>query len=273
MIKNNPFYLIFHGVGFLLATFIIMTPTVYAEEQSATGKGTIEIISGLPTGPVDPENPEMPVDPGPGPVTTGPLRINYVSSLSFGNNKIQKENRQFFANAQLFHDGTTPRGSYIQITDERSGKQGWTLQVRQEYQFKNPVIQEAAEQELKGAVLSFDHGWANSAYPLENPPNVVKDIIEITELATTQNVAIASENSGKGQWTIEFGASETNKNERNNTLFPKKQPSGEAVLDPTFENQPVFENKAIFLSVPERTVIKPVQYQTELTWLLAALPN
>ncbi|OJG89770.1 hypothetical protein RV15_GL001611 [Enterococcus silesiacus] len=231
------------------------------------------MISNLPTGPVDPENPENPVNPGPGPSTIGPLRIDFVSTLNFGNNKIQEKDRQFFANAQLFHDGTTPRGSYVQITDERSGKQGWTLQVRQEYQFKNPVIQETEAQELRGATLSFDHGWANSAYPLETPPNVVKDTIEITELATTQNVAVASENSGKGQWTIEFGASKTNTNDRDNTLFLKQKPSGEAVLDQAFENQPVFENKAIFLSIPEGTVIKPVQYQTELTWLLAALPN
>ncbi|WP_170923045.1 hypothetical protein A5821_002837 [Enterococcus sp. 7F3_DIV0205] len=247
--------------------------TSYAESSDVTGTGNIEMTGGIPKQPIDPENPEIPVDPGPSPSTDGPLRIDFVSSFHFGHNKIEEKNRQFYANAQLFHDGTTPRGSYIQITDERSDKKGWTLQVRQEYQFRNTIIQEKEAQELKGATLSLDHGWANSIYTWETPPIVTKDTIEISELAMTQNIAIAEIGSGKGQWTIEFGASETNKNQQKNTLFPKTTPSGDAIVDPEFENQPVYGNTAIFLSVPERTEIKPVQYETELTWILAALPT
>ncbi|ALS03004.1 hypothetical protein ATZ33_16945 [Enterococcus silesiacus] len=257
----------------LFVTSIVFVEPVLAESAERIGKGKIEMIGGIPKDPIDPENPEKPVDPGPGPSTDGPLRIDFVSSFNFGNNKIEKRNHHFFANAQLFHDGTTARGSYIQITDERSEKLGWTLQVRQEFQFKNSVIQEKDEQELKGATLSLDHGWANSIYTWETAPVVTKDTIEITELATTQNIAIADVGSGKGQWTIEFGASETNTNNQKNTLFPKTTPSGEAVLDSEFENQLVYGNKAVALSIPNGTVIKPVQYETELTWILAALPN
>ncbi|MEI5994538.1 WxL domain-containing protein [Candidatus Enterococcus mansonii] len=245
---------------------------VFAEEHSVTGHGAVEYTGEYPKEPVDPENPEKPVNPGPGASTDGELRFDFAPTLNFGKNKITEANRNFYVNAQLFHNGPSARGNFLQITDSRAERSGWTLQVRQEYQFKNDVIQEEKEKELRGAVLSFDKAWANSAYTQEKAPQLSKDIIQLNAQEITFPVASADQGQGKGSWIISFGASDENKHEQTPTLFPKVDEKNQPILDEQFENQQVYGNKAIFLSVPDTVTIHPVQYQTELTWILAELP-
>jgi hypothetical protein len=259
-------------VSLLFLTIQGTALSVSAEEGTFTGKGTIEYTGEVPKTPVDPENPEKPVDPGPGPSTDGLLRFDFAPTLNFGSNKITETNRNFYVNAQLFHDGPSARGNFLQITDSRAESLGWTLQVRQEYQFKNDVIQEDGEKELKGAVLSFDKTWANTAYTQEKSPQISKDIIQLNAQGTTFPVASAETGQGRGTWIISFGASKENNHDQPNTLFPKLDEKNQPILDENFENQEVYGNQAIFLSVPDGVKIHPVQYQTELTWILAELP-
>lgn len=260
------------AAGILFLAIIETNNLVFAEENQVTGHGTIEYTGEHPKEPVDPENPLNPVDPGPGPSTDGELRFDFAPTLNFGRSKITETERNFYVNAQLFHAGPSARGNFLQITDSRPESSGWTLQVRQEYQFKNDVIQENDEKELRGAVLSFDKAWANSAYTQEKAPKLSKDIIQLNAQGTTFPVASADQGQGKGSWIISFGASEENNQEQPNTLFPKVDDNNQPILDENFENQQVYGNKAIFLSVPDAVKIHPVQYQTELTWILAELP-
>lgn len=260
------------AVGMLFLAIIGTQNVAFAEENSVTGKGTIEYTGEHPKEPVDPENPVKPVDPGPTPSTDGDLRFDFAPTLNFGRSKITETDRNFYVNAQLFHDGPTARGNYLQLTDSRPESSGWILQVRQEYQFKNEVIQDDKEKELRGAVLSFDKAWANSAYTQEKSPQLSKDIIQLNAPGTTFPVASADQGQGKGTWIISFGASAENHQEQQNTLFPKVDEKNQPILDENFENQQVYGNKAIFLSVPDAVKIHPVQYQTELTWILAELP-
>lgn len=234
------------------------------------GNGTVTVEGRGNTDPIDPENPDSPADPGEGPSTDGSLRFDFVSSLNFGNAKITSSDREYFSQAQLFHSDTAARGAYVQITDERKGSTGWTLQVKQSYQFKNDVIQNVQERELNGAVLSFDKGWANAFNPA-NPPVVTRDTINLTNVGNYYDVARADEGSGYGTWIIEFGASEENKGNQGNTLKPLVDENGEPIIDSVFNKQ-AYSNSAISLKIPDSTKIYPVQYQTELTWLLAELP-
>lgn len=259
-------------IGWTLLQVISLNKVAFAEENSVTGQGTIKYAGELSKDPVDPENPWKPVDPGPGPSTDGLLRFDFAPTLNFGSNKITQTNRNFYVNAQLFHDGPAARGNFLQITDSRPENSGWTLQVRQEYQFKNDIIQEDNEKELKGAVLSFDKAWANSAYTQEKSPQIMKDIIQLNAQGTTFPVASAEQGQGKGTWLISFGASADNSQGQPTTLFPRVDENNQPITDGNFENQQVFGNKAIFLSVPDGAKIHPVQYQTELTWILAELP-
>ena len=240
-----------------------------AEATSLTNSGTVSVIEGT-VEPVDPEQPITPVDPGDSPSTEGPLRIDYVSALNFGEANSKKKNRVYSALAQQFHNEIGPRGSYIQITDQRATSTGWTLQVKQETQFKNTVIQEAGEQELKGAVLSLDKGWANSSSTSE-APTVMRETIALDAIGSAYQVAAAPAGAGRGVWTISFGASDTNANHQETTLAPIIDAKGQAVMDQEY-NKPAYSNSAITLSIPETTKIYPVQYETEITWLLAELP-
>ncbi|OJG72497.1 hypothetical protein RV12_GL000911 [Enterococcus quebecensis] len=255
--------------------FLTITATeavAFADQSNVTGRGTVVYTGEHPTDPVDPENPVKPVDPGPGPSTGGQLRFDFAPTLNFGRTKITEKDRNFYVNAQLFHNGPNARGNFLQITDSRAESSGWTLQVRQEHQFKNDVIQDDKEKELRGAVLSFDKAWANSAYTQEKTPQLSKDIIQLNAPGTTFPVASADQGQGRGSWIISFGASDENPAEQENTLFPKVDEKNQPIVDENFENQQVHGNKAIFLSVPDGIKIHPVQYQTELTWILAELP-
>lgn len=257
----------FSIIGTSLMVTALDTPT-YAQE-SHTDVGEIVFDGEYEAGIFDPEKPGNKVDPGPTPNTTGDLRIDFVPKLSFGKNKISKKDTVYPANAQLFLGDTGPRGNFIQVSDYRPNRSGWSLQVRQETQFKN---NNTLNNELKGAMISFDKSWVNSTRDLSQAPSVSKDIIKIDNIGETYNLAEAKNNVGKGTWSIEFGASEENSNAMPNTLSPAIGPDGKPLLDPNFENKPIYQNSAVTLSIPGATKIDPVPYQTVLTWIISELP-
>lgn len=257
----------------LILTAASLTLVVNQGEVSASSLdqgGSVTVTGRGTTDPVDPETPGEEVNPGEDNSTTGALRFDFVSSLDFGDAKITDSNRIFYARGQLFHSDTPARGSYIQITDERENADGWTLQVKQNYQFRNDVVQESSEQELTGAVLSFDKGWAN-AINTSKMPTVTRDTINISNINNSYEVARAASGNGYGTWTIEFGASGSNQNDQGNTLTPLVDETGAPIMDELYQKQ-AYQNSAISLTIPDATKIYPVQYETELTWLLAELP-
>ncbi len=264
------------GYLFLLTTIGIMILSdawglsASASPQNLNQSGVVTVEKSPVTNLIDPENPEKIVNPGEGPSTNGALRIDYVSTLDFGSKKISKGTRQYAALAQQFFGETGPRGSYIQITNQNTDNSGWTLQVKQEMQFKNLNINNKKEQELNGAFLSLDNGWANSV-GTSKAPNVTRETIALNAIGSAYEVATAKSNSGKGVWTIAFGASKNNKNNQKNTLNPVLDASANPVIDDTYKKH-VYSNSAITLNVPETTVIHPVAYKTEITWILAKLP-
>lgn len=254
---------------FLGLTFLVDRPLL-TRAESFGQSGLVEVQPNVATKPVDPENPEKEVNPGEGPSTDGLLRIDYVSAFDFGSSEITKGKRNYQALAQQFFGETGPRGNYIQITDQQAESSGWTLQVKQEMQFTNSVIQNVEERELKGAVLSLDKGWANSSGTSE-APIVTRETIALNAIGSAYEVATAQRDSGKGVWTIAFGASSENSNNQAPTLTPLVDKEGNAVIDSIYK-KPVYSNSAITLSIPESTAIYPVDYQTKITWLLAKLP-
>ena len=259
-----------NGILLALAGLALYTPSVHATTDSLGQSGAVTVEGSSISNPVDPENPDDIADPGEGPSTEGPLRIDYVSSLDFGRAQLTNTNRTYPALAQQFLGETGPRGSFIQITDQRTNSTGWTLQVKQNHQFRNTVIQEASEQELSGAVLSLDKGWANSSGN-SGSPTVTRETIALNSIGTAYELATATAGNGRGVWTIAFGASETNSNNMENTLSPVVDAAGNAVMD-EFSGKPAYHNSAISLTIPTATKIYPVQYATEITWILAELP-
>lgn len=218
----------------------------------------------------DPENPTVVVDAGASPSTNGDLRIEYVPAINFWRSEISTKDTISYANAQLFYHGSAgPRGNFVQISDYRGTAGGWLLQLKQEKQFYNT---QAKNKELTGTVISFDQSWANSTRAASQAPIVSKDVIRIDNIGESYNLAQASQGTGEGTWSIIFGGSIENKAGKADTLSPRLDTQLNPVSDPLVENQPIYQNSAISLSIPGKSAIDPVPYKTVLTWMLSELP-
>ncbi len=244
----------------------IITTTVFADSTDVATEGRVTVEDSGKTGIVDPENPDKIVDPGVIRATEGSLRFDYVSALDFGKVKIGPKNREFDSLAQNFmNKETNARGFFLQISDFREKKSGWTLQVKQEEQFKTPDYDE-----LKGGVLSFDNGWANNQSK-KGTPTVTRNTIKINNIGESYDVANATEGHGTGIWSIAFGASDKNSNNQKVTLKAEKDAKGQPAMDDTYKKQ-LYRNSAVSLSIPESTQVLPKEYQTKITWILGELP-
>lgn len=260
---NHRFHLF---IVMLLYGFLLTSHNVVAVSQTVTPDAGIEVIDSGVTPPIDPENPPTDVDPNrPSKQPKGSLRLDFVSNLDFGRVRIGKH-KEVNAKAQFFKQGTEPRGSYVQLTDVRSESTGWTLMMEQKNQFKT-----ADGQELSGAVLSFDHAWANASHKTEEiMPQVTRETLSLVP-GESVIVAQAEKNKGWGVWTVEFGASQHNKDGQKSTLYPLIDSNNQPLINPEW-NQPDFGNRAISLSIPDKTTILPKEYNTEIIWTIAKLP-
>ncbi|OJG68413.1 hypothetical protein RV09_GL001660 [Enterococcus moraviensis] len=239
-----------------------------ADVTNYSDKGTIEFYGKHPVQVMDPERPGTPADPGESPKTNNLLRFDFVPQIDFGEAKMSNQDQTYYGNAQLFKDDTGARGNFIQVSDFRNDSPGWTLQLKQETQFQN--IEKGKE--LKGTVLSFDQSWANSINDPAMAPTVSKEVIRLLNIGEVYNLAEAKPTMGDGTWAIIFGASVNNDKKRPDTLKPKLDEQNNAIVDPRFNNQPIYENQAISLFVPGKAAKEPGNYQTVLTWILSELP-
>ncbi|MBM7687461.1 WxL domain-containing protein [Enterococcus ureilyticus] len=218
----------------------------------------------------DPENPDLTVEPGESNTASKErLRIDFAPKLSFSTGEVTDNDSDYIVKAQLFKDEQiSARGNFIQVSDYRTNPTGWLLQLRQEKQFTHT---EKAGSTLDGAVLSFDKSWTNSKKSAEYSPHVSKEIIRLTNVGETYNIAEADLGNGGGTWSIVFGASDQNKNEKDPTLVPMVDDNGKPVMDPSLGKQ-LYTNSAVKLSIPGATKKEPGTYTTVLTWIISELP-
>lgn len=270
MIKNSHLTSI---TLMLFSTVIIKTPVVVAQSISPT-KGEVDIsFKGLEDpnfGILDPEkeNQEVEIAEEYG-KTQGPLRIDFVADINFSQNKITEGNSNYKANGLLFKGVIAPRGQFIQVSDYREKQTGWSLQVRQETQFTN---QAKKNSQLDGAVLSFDKSWVNTSNGISSSPIVSKEVIRLNNIGETYTLAHAEAGTGGGTWSVIFGASPDNPENEASTLTPRLDKNGKVVTDPAKDNQAVYMNNAVQLSLPEGTKKEPGTYSTVLTWIISELP-
>ena len=208
---------------------------------------------------VDPEDPDEVIPPiDPGPSTKGDLRIDYVSPLDFGKVKLDSKTKTFKALASKISKEGKARGAFIQISDFREKQTGWTLQVKQDYQFKT-----TESDELKGAILSLDKGWAN-AVDESNAPTVTRDTLSISNINQLYDVARADKGSGKGVWSINFGASKDNDDNQPVTIEQGKLTKEQI--------NTAIRNSAVTITIPDHKVVKAKEYTTKISWVLSETP-
>ena len=232
------------------------------ERQEYTSQGIVEFVPSTdPNAPVDPEkpNPEKPVQPidptdpnGPSTGTTGPLSIDYVSSFDFGRNQISNQDQVYFARAQKYQNSKETTPNYVQVSDNRGTKQGWTLTVKQVEQFK--AVTPTKNTQLTGAQMMFSNPVVNSNSQEGNRPEAVDSLI-LTPGNTTV-VMTAKAGAGSGLWITYWGTvEEVNERKENGTV------------------ERVAINKDVRLFVPGATPKDAVTYQTKLRWALMAVPG
>lgn len=215
--------------------------------------GYVEFIPSTDvTLPVDPTNPGTVVTPtnpdgsAVTPGTTGPLSIDFASTLDFGLNQISSADQTYYSKPQVVSvtatdDTITTKNvpNYVQITDNRGTNAGWTLKVKQNGQLTNAT---ALNSTLTGAQISLNNGTAVSAMTGVTAPTTVNSII-LNPNGAESVVMSAALNSGAGTWVDAFGVIETINGAEKNT--------------------------AITLFVPGSTPKDAVKYSTTLTWVLS----
>ncbi|MDA9462041.1 extracellular protein [Enterococcus mundtii 3F] len=175
-----------------------------ATDSNATSNATIKFLPGdgvtPPVDPDDPDNPDPgtdPEDPGNGGTgEVGPLSIDYVSNLSFGEQKISG------ANAVYEAKNTTPR---IQVTDTRGDKKaGWRLSAT-----ASPFTGQDANAQnvvLRGTELSLKNGTAVTTTGNNSAAPTVSDVV-LDGSSTAVDVMTAAPDSGQGTWVDKYAAS------------------------------------------------------------------
>ncbi len=219
-------------------------------------------------GVLDPEK-QTPADPGTIAKTEGPLRIDFAPQLTFETSQLKGKALTASAHAQLFHGQTPPRGNFVQVSDYRDAASGWSLFVRQEQQFQHDT---KAGSQLKGATISFDKSWTNSTEDASLAPTVSKKVIQMNNIGESYPLAQADTHKGRGTWSIIFGASSDNEHGQGTTLEALTDSAGKPLVDPAYENQPIYRNTAVNLTIPNTEQIEAGNYSTVLTWIIAELP-
>ena len=232
----------------ILASIGLSTTTTFAADGgNYDTNGVITFTPNTdPTNPVDPTDPTKPVTPvdptdptGPKPGTNGPLSIDYASSLDFGTQKITSKDEVYKAKAQKYLDKDSNEKTgpnFVQVTDNRGTEAGWTLQVKQNSQFKTEDAKE-----LTGAEVTFKNGNVVTASDSAKPTGKATIVADPT--GELQDVMDAKAGQGAGTYLNNWGTDGT-----------------------TGAN-------SIELSVPGSTTKYAKKYSTTFTWVLTDAPG
>lgn len=248
------------GSIILLMTFILTLPAeAYAAPSGEPeSSAVLEFTEGEgPTTIVDPEKPVYSIDPhedenGETGVTNnrGSLRIDYVSNFKFGSQAVQSGSQQFHAalipaDAEHTESGYIEVPNFVQLSDLRGTKAGWTLSVKQDDYFK-VTSGELEGREMTGARITLDNIITNTARQ-ENAVQTAADKITFTAIGEYYHLMTAVKGEGTGTHVAHFG--EYNQGQKESA------------------------RNSVILEIPagiEKTI---APYQTSFTWLLADVPD
>lgn len=208
---------------------------VIFEENNEPTTPVDPIDPDIPVEPVDPIDPDVPVEPG----TEGPLSLDYASAFNFGKQKIISKDKVYHAATQeVIIDGVhSQKPLYAQVTDGRGNLAGWSLSVKQNGQFHTED-----GQELVGAKIKFINGQKETVMESDAPSTVSTDVELVADGSASSLLMQAEEGQAAGTWIYRLGDLDT---------------MGESVQ----------------LHVPGKSTKLKEKYTTELTWSLSALPG
>ncbi len=135
-----------------------------------------------PVNPDDPTQALQPMEPGTG--ENGPLSIDYITPISFGNEVISPSSRAYLANTLK---------PFVQVSDFRGTGAGWKLQAKLSF-FRNGTDTDS----LPGAAVHFNNGFSLSENVGFTSPTSVNSVTLHADNFTISNVVIAYAGTGKG---------------------------------------------------------------------------
>lgn len=184
-------------------------PAALAQTSTGASKATINFLQGDTPPPIlDPTDPSDPYDPDPDDPTdpqdpptgeTGPLTLDYVSSVHFGSQEI--------AGTTMVYESTVLR-PFIQISDRRGTAAGWTVTAQ-----ASGFADENGTPSLEGAKLIFRNGEAVS--PNNVAPPTPSTLVELYTGGEAATVVTAAPGTGVATWITRWfpsTAGETNDN-------------------------------------------------------------
>lgn len=239
-------------------SLLSLASAVTADADEYQTSGTVGFIPSTevvpPHNPDEPEDEVTPVDPTrpdgkPEPGMPGPLSIDFASIFNFGTHTITNKNVSYDAEAQEIQtkgeDTHVP--DYVQVSDYRGNRAGWTLQLSQNGQFKTNDAQHPSV--LDGAVISLDDSYAVGL------TNAVAPDTYNTSLSPDGSKTVimeAEKGEGTGTWMMPWGY--------DGDLKPDKE-NGNMLIDPK-----------VRLSIPGTTPRDAATCTTTLTWTLINVP-
>lgn len=254
---------VYYTVSLLIVTILALSSgnaTVKSESYPSFGRvGFTPGNDRTPPISPGPDSPGVTVPPlwpegvTPPPGTSGPLSIDYVSSLDFGINNISTQDRTYYAKSQKYKGLSLETPHYIQVTDNRGTLAGWSLKVvavsqfyQEEKNAKHPI--------LEGAMLSL-----KNPETLSNNKDVSPKAQEVFHLVPKKEtvVATAEKGAGAGTWIIRWG----------------DKLAEQSTLDKNGKTVKEKFNKDVQLFVPGRTIKDAASYTTQLKWILSELPQ
>nr|WP_207696053.1 WxL domain-containing protein [Enterococcus sp. DIV0212c]MBO1354576.1 WxL domain-containing protein [Enterococcus sp. DIV0212c] len=165
-----------------------------SDGKGATSQAHMTLMPGDgATDPTDPIVPTDPEEPGGGTGNKGPLTIDNVTPLEFGEHKL--------AGGESIYS-TTSKKPNVQVTDSRGEGKGWTLQITSS-EFKD--IKDS-KKILKGAVLTLPIGTLQTTTGNVSEKPESKEVKLNTDKPSTENLLVAKAKAGMGTWANEFDA-------------------------------------------------------------------
>lgn len=166
------------------------------------------------------------------------------STFEFGTQAVGEDEQTLYAKAQDFSGSNAKTPTYLQISDNRGSRTGWSLRVVEKEQTSQTKRKQRAYQ---GASLSLKDPVAISSSNSEKP--IVYEQADLIPDAQSV-IATAPVDSGAGTWVIRWGGQEDLLTTERDILTPKVQ-----------------------LIVPKINDDKlPPSYTITLNWILSNLP-
>lgn len=237
----------------LIMLAVAMLPRVVSATttQNNESDSTISFFVGSDLiGPVDPQNPLLPVIPvglvgsshGGATLPNTGLTIVYASSFNFGSNDVSNKTEIYHAAPQMLSDGTA-RTNYIQISDTRGTFTGWNLKVvMTEFKTSNDDLVANGHGTLAGATVTLDDAEIQGD-ATANPAD--KSVVTTVLNPSVQSATLIGATAGKGTGS-------------NLLVFGGKDG--------------VTKNTAVTLSVPAG-VAGAAAYIADFTWILDDTPE